>query len=229
MYNTAIYFVSSDVCRAAVRIWLFIFKSPGATGALWLDSKIGCMINMSILNKLNTNLDINGGDNVITIEPDDEISTTEDSHFCHCDLCCRNYATISDLTAHIKHHVDKSFLTEVKEYATNTNNVHAPNNDSLNSSDKGGIKSNGIDLRYNQCHICFGNFSTSAELQLHSIKHPPGKTLKCRFCDLPQPKQMFVTQHEKTCRKNKFKYKIAHVRCVMNRSHRRNFWMNTFA
>ena len=26
--------VSSDVCRAAVRIWLFILRSPGATGAL---------------------------------------------------------------------------------------------------------------------------------------------------------------------------------------------------
>ena len=44
LYNTAMYFVSSDVCRAAVRIWLFILKSPGATGALWLDRKIGCMI-----------------------------------------------------------------------------------------------------------------------------------------------------------------------------------------
>ena len=30
----AIYFVSSDVCRAAVGIWLFILKSPGATVAL---------------------------------------------------------------------------------------------------------------------------------------------------------------------------------------------------
>ena len=28
----AIYFVSSDVCRAAVRIWIYILKSPGATG-----------------------------------------------------------------------------------------------------------------------------------------------------------------------------------------------------
>ena len=28
------YFVKNDVCRAAVRIRLFILKSPGATGAL---------------------------------------------------------------------------------------------------------------------------------------------------------------------------------------------------
>ena len=148
-----------------------------------------------------------GGDNFVTIETDDECCSAEGSQYCHCDLCGRNYATMSDLTAHIKHHVGINFLCEVNKYEGSTHNTHPTNNESQDSSNKCDINA----LRYNQCHICSRNFSTSAEFQLHSIKHLPGKTLKCRFCDLPQTIQTHVTQHERICNKNKFKNGSSHI------------------
>ena len=43
-----LYFVSRPVGRSTVRIGDFILRSSGAIGALYLDSKIGCIIKYSM-------------------------------------------------------------------------------------------------------------------------------------------------------------------------------------
>ena len=174
---------------------------------------------MSSLYKVNTSLDINGGDNVITMETDDEISSTEESQFSQCDLCGGNFVTMSDLIAHIKHHLDLHFLCKVCERFFET--AHEYEEHILMEAPKKGCKgtqsatnASHIDIRYHECHICSMDFVTSAELQLHSIEHPSGKTLRCRFCDLPQTNQTYVTQHERNCSKNRLKNNNAH-KCLL--------------
>ena len=145
-------------------------------------------------------------------------SLIEESQLCHCDLCGLKYEMMSDLNAHIKHHLEIPLLCEVcerffdttEEYEKHTQ-THSNNSKSMASLNKGDTNAPCNDIRCHKCHVCSENFRRCAELHLHSLEHTPGKTLKCRFCGLSQTQQAYVTRHEKTCRKNTFRNENTHI------------------
>ena len=144
----------------------------------------------------------------------DVSSSIKEGPFCHCDMCGRKYKMILDLTAHIKHHLGVQLSCEVCEHFFDTKKefekhtlTHIANSESLANFNKDGSSTPCNDITYHKCHICSESFRTDSELHLHSLKHPLGITLKCRFCGMAHTKQWNVKLHETDCLKNKFRNK----------------------
>ena len=155
----------------------------------------------------------------------DESNSKRESPLCHCDLCGQKFEMMSHLTAHIKSHLEVQLFCEICEHFFDTieeynehSQTHSNNSKRMASLDKGDTNAPCNDIRNHKCHICSESFRTNSELHLHSLEHPSGITLKCRFCLMPQTQQGQVTAHEKTCIKNKFRNKNFHICPICDRS-----------
>ena len=97
----------------------------------------------------------------------------------------------------------KSHFNTIEEYTGHAKMYHSFRVCAA-SFNKGGTSATGNDILH-KCHLCQVGFRSISVLQFHSLKHPLGRTLKCRFCGIALNKQLKVTLHEKVCLKNKFR------------------------
>ena len=133
-----------------------------------------------------------------------------------CDMCSHQFEKESELTTHIYQHVWSHLVCKFCNRYFDTKEEYDRHTQRCSTSrlyNFGLIKNDTNGSSIIMCHICTESFSTGSELQLHSFLHPPGRTLKCRFCGIAQNKQVDVTVHETSCVKNEYRRKSADNRC----------------